>query len=393
MLSNHPRLRDALRSWKRRLRAPALHRLRRSTWYRSVAHLPCDDIVSCRDYVRSQVRGGDALVDLDDEARVELPHDPEEPGDGPRIFGTLRAFVQPATFVATLAECRLYGRGIAVVGADDRLIAEGSVHIGGTPAEHAIRGRAWLPRPVELPGTTVVLSAPAGNTYYHWLFDVLPRIALLRRAAVDFARVDRFAVSSIARPFQRETLVALGIDLGNVVETDTLRHALCERMILPSYPGTSGFPPRAACEFLRESLHASVGAGPERIYVSRQRARTRRIENAEEVERFLATAGFEAVHPEDRTVAEQARLFRGARIVVGPHGSGLSNLVFTDRGTRVLEIFPPEMVVQSHYRMLAAQVSARHVALVGGAGRGDRARGDYTVPLARLSGVLRTLCG
>ncbi len=393
MLSNHPRLDDALRSWKRRARAPVLQRLRRFPWYRRVAHLPSDEIVSCREYVRAQVRRGDTFVELDPESQVELLQDPAELGDGPRIFGALRAFAQSATFVATLADCRLYGRGVAVVGADDRLIAEGSVHIGGLPSDHAIRGRGWLPRPVELSGTTAVLSAPAGNTYYHWLFDVLPRISLLRRAGIDLASIDRFAVSSIARPFQRETLVRLGVDVTRVVATDTVRHARCERMILPSYPGVSGLPPATSCRFLRESLGVRSPEGPERVYVSRQRARTRRIENGDDLERVLASAGFVTVYPEDLSLAEQAKLFRTARFIVGPHGSGLSNLVFSEPGAAVLEIFPPDQVGQSHYRVLAAQAGVRHSALVGEAGRGARAKGDFVVPLARLSDLVKLVCG
>lgn len=392
MVSNPPRPKDALRSWKRRLRAPVLRRLRESSWYRSIAHLPSDQIVSCREYVHAQVRPGDSFLELDSETQVELARDPSEIGDGPAIFGRLRGFTQPATFVATLSDCRLYSRGVAIVGADDRLIAEGSVHIGGTPSEHAIRGRAWLPRTVELRGTTAVLSAPAGNTYYHWLFDVLPRIALLRRAGIEFTGIDRFAVSSMARPFQRETLIALGVDLAKVVETDSLRHARCERMVLPSYPGTSGFPPQVSCRFLSEMLRAGSPAGSQRIYVSRQRTRTRRIENADEVERLLASSGFTTVYPEEHTVAQQAEFFHAARIVVAAHGSGLSNLVFADPGTTALEIFPPDQIGQSHYRVLAAQAGVRHVALVGQEGVELRAKGDFGVPLARLADLVRAVC-
>lgn len=369
-----------------------LHALRRSGWYRSVAGVPRNEIVGCAEYVRQRASSGDSIVPLDEPARVELASEPSEPGDGPRLFGELRGFDVPATFVATLERCRLYGRGIAVVGADGRVIAEGSPHIGGTPSDHAIMGRFRIPRTTRLGGTTAVLSAPAGNTYYHWLLDVVPRLDILRRAGIDLDAVDRFATNSTGHPFQRETLAAFGIGPERILETDAVRHAECERMVLPSYAGTSGFPPRWACAFLRSALAPppapGASAGPERIYVSRQRSRKRRIENATEVERLLERARFTPIFGEELTVAEQASLFRGARRIVAAHGSGLANLVFAEPGARVLELFPPERTASSHYRVLAAQAGALHAALVGERGSGGRSAGDFVVPPAKLEQLL-----
>lgn len=392
MRSTPPRLRAAFRSWKRRGRAPVLRALRASAWYRAWSGLPRNEIVGCRAYVLEDRSAGQAFLPLDEPVRRRIDGDGGEAGDGPRIFAGLRDLEFPATFVATLSECRLYGRGVAIVSRDGRVIAEGSIPIGGSPVEHAIMGRAFLPRPVRLPGTTAVLSAPAGNTYYHWLFDVLPRIALLRRAGVEIASVDRVAVNSARRPYQHETLTRLGIRSERVFETDFALHAICDRMVLPSYAGTSGAPPRWACTFLRDTFlptdAARAGDGPERIYVSRQESGSRRVENAGEVEETLRRAGFVTVYPERLDVAGQARLFGGARFVVAPHGSGLSNLVFSDPGTVVVELFPPDAIERTHYRVLALQCGLRHLALVGEPGTRNARTGDFFVPTSRLPSLL-----
>jgi capsular polysaccharide biosynthesis protein len=50
--------------------------------------------------------------------------------------------------------------------------------------------------------------------------------------------------------------------------------------------------------------------------------------------------GFEIVVPGALTLTEQIRVFREASLVVGPHGAGLTNIVFCEPGTIVYELVP-----------------------------------------------------
>jgi capsular polysaccharide biosynthesis protein len=45
------------------------------------------------------------------------------------------------------------------------------------------------------------------------------------------------------------------------------------------------------------------------------------------------------------TVEAQAKLFATAKVIVAPHGAGLSNLIFCKKGTKIIEIFPPTYTV------------------------------------------------
>jgi capsular polysaccharide biosynthesis protein len=54
----------------------------------------------------------------------------------------------------------------------------------------------------------------------------------------------------------------------------------------------------------------------------------------------MASRGIVAVDPETMTVAEQIRLFRGARLIVGSHGAGLTNMIFSDHAS-IVELFGP----------------------------------------------------
>jgi capsular polysaccharide biosynthesis protein len=54
--------------------------------------------------------------------------------------------------------------------------------------------------------------------------------------------------------------------------------------------------------------------------------------------------GFESVSLDGMRVRDQATLFASAECVVGTHGAGLTNIVFCDVGTAVIELFSPTYV-------------------------------------------------
>jgi hypothetical protein len=81
----------------------------------------------------------------------------------------------------------------------------------------------------------------------------------------------------------------------------------------------------------------------EAIYVARTDSKRRPMRNEAELIRFLESEGVAVVVPGLMSVAEQISLFSGARIVIGAHGGGLTNLVFCPDDAIVYELLP------SHY--------------------------------------------
>jgi hypothetical protein len=54
----------------------------------------------------------------------------------------------------------------------------------------------------------------------------------------------------------------------------------------------------------------------------------------------LERRGFKIVAPGSLSFTEQARLFRGADLVIGSHGAGMTNIAFCEPGAFVYEILP-----------------------------------------------------
>lgn len=80
-----------------------------------------------------------------------------------------------------------------------------------------------------------------------------------------------------------------------------------------------------------------------------------------------------SVHDGTGTLVEQMTAYAKAKVVVGIHGAGLSNFVFTGAGAALLEI-TPDRHVNRCYEHLARMMNRRYLALghiPGGTMHGD----------------------
>jgi len=126
-----------------------------------------------------------------------------------------------------------------------------------------------------------------------------------------------------------------------------------ERLILPQYPARSEFTHPKVLELLRGELKTKlVDAGRpvgdvsgESFYISRRKGKKRRLAGEDLLEERLNARGVTILHCEELSFKEQVRIFRGARVVIGTHGAGLSNLAWCEAPCRVIEIFPRNYIL------------------------------------------------
>jgi capsular polysaccharide biosynthesis protein len=92
--------------------------------------------------------------------------------------------------------------------------------------------------------------------------------------------------------------------------------------------------------------------------VSREDAKTRKLVNAEKL--LMALKGWETVTLENLPIEEQVRCFSEASHVVSTHGAGLTNLLWCEPGTKVIEIQDPNMIKKKVYPVLSYQLGLDH---------------------------------
>lgn len=116
---------------------------------------------------------------------------------------------------------------------------------------------------------------------------------------------------------------------------------------------------------------AASAEGSARLYLSRRGAKMREPLNAADLEGALAREGFEHFVATDANHPEQIARFRAAKEIVAVHGAGLTNLLFCQPGTRVIEIFP-ENFVKSPYWNIARQLGLIYRPVIAGPGDYDQ---------------------
>lgn len=266
-----------------------------------------------------------------------------------------------------------------------RVVAESA---GAARLHYPFDSRAFGRRPSgRIAGVATALRAYRRN-HYHALVDCLPRLWALGTPALQaLGEVQLLYAGPPPTEVERATVAALGLENVRFVEVPADATVEVETYVLIPFLSASfaGVLPEPYLAALREALRPPRPAG-RRLYVSRATAARRRVVGEEAVVARLAARGFEAVDPGTMPFAAQVDAFAEAEAVVGPHGAGLTGLLFADRPA-VVELHPTPFVVP-HFAYLAFSRGMPYRALLGDRpGRND----DVAVDLDALDAALDEL--
>ncbi len=185
-------------------------------------------------------------------------------------------------------------------------------------------------------------NASSGDNHSHWLLQTLPQLTYYARAGMC---PERLVVQPNIRPYQRDVLEALGYGADRLLVRPP-HQAMRFRELYAGYVD-GGLIPDASIYHRQIAAFDTGAAGPEKIYVSRQDARSiRRLLNEVALIERLRAMGFAIVLPSTLTAAQEVTIFRNARLIVGPFGAGLYNTLFTRPGATILALSDPNYVME-----------------------------------------------
>jgi hypothetical protein len=139
---------------------------------------------------------------------------------------------------------------------------------------------------------------------------------------------------------------------------------------------------------------AAYRPGFEKVALMRRDWATRGIHNGDEIERFLEARDFRITDAGGLPFVEQVRMFQSASVVFGVIGSGLTGLIYSPNGVRVIGAGPA--LWGDRFFVALGQHRAAAWAEVRGPSQWDGKTGQlrdafFSIPMAALADAIGAL--
>jgi capsular polysaccharide biosynthesis protein/glycosyltransferase involved in cell wall biosynthesis len=221
-----------------------------------------------------------------------------------------------------------------------------------------------LARAPRLDGTFAIFFNGNLHNYYHWIAEGMLALDVLAQTIGDDLdlRIVLPKTMDINAVFDhRASVAALGFGKWPVVEAAPPIVRVGEAVWVESSDFIEGVPAARVRSFQRRiaSLYADRRGPRNRRLLVKRLGQARAIDNFADVEAFLQPLGFETVWLEGASVEEQIDMFQRAEFVIGAHGAGLTNLLFCEPGTKVIE-FMPTAEMRPFFWLISEKLGLRH---------------------------------
>jgi len=230
------------------------------------------------------------------------------------------------------------------------------------------------------------------HNYYHWIAEGLLSLDILAGIGatpnVRIALPKSMDVNALID--HRGTLRALGFDTIESVEFGDKIIKVREAIWVHS----EDFIERAPASYLKDfqqriaSKYADAGGSRSKRLLIERKGPTRKIENFEQVQEFLAQQGFETIILEGMSIVEQILLFQNAEFVIGTHGAGLTNLLFCEPGTKVIE-FMPSIEMRPFFWLISDKLNLTHAVQFCAAAGDEGFQANLNVDVEKLEALYR----
>jgi capsular polysaccharide biosynthesis protein len=197
------------------------------------------------------------------------------------------------------------------------------------------------------------------ENYSHWVMRYLMKLSLTEKSE-KYSKLP-LLINQDLKKFQREYLELLGIGSDKLIQLPRPQFIQCKDLFVPTMFRNHAVM-REGIDWLRNRLSEYMRPSTffsSRLFISRADSSGRKLMNEEELFAKLEKMGFQNLVLGEMTVREQIAAFAGAEIIVGPHGAGLTNIVFAPFTAAIIEINSTFIEHRSDFRHTAKQMGQR----------------------------------
>ncbi len=193
-------------------------------------------------------------------------------------------------------------------------------------------------RSVRLRGQYFVIHNHWCPGYYHWITEALPRLLHCSDVVANRTLV-------LPESFKDKLYESIKpLFTGEVFWIPQNKNLVIENLLIPETPPFSGVYDKDTFIQLRQlyTERFKVPSGTmkkgSRIYVSRAKAKQRKVANEIELSSLLKKYNFSIIHFEEYTFWQQVAIMQEASCLVSIHGAGLSNILFARKDCHIIEL-------------------------------------------------------
>jgi hypothetical protein len=188
------------------------------------------------------------------------------------------------------------------------------------------------------------------NNFYHWFTEALPKMIYVK----NYVEGDgKFFFPFALTDYQLTSLKICNINFYYTTNDVTLFPRL---KVVENLTGSTGYHHRDLLNETSELIKNNFPADrniKRKVYVTRQNACRRRILNEEQLKPVLTKYGFEIFDFDEIKFEQQVEILMNTSILVAQHGAALTNMIFMQAGSAVVELLPKEVFNDKCYFILA----------------------------------------
>ena len=195
---------------------------------------------------------------------------------------------------------------------------------------------------IKISGKSLVLcNDGCHDGYFHWVARMLPKLWAIEKNGFSINNFDWVIVNGPEMQFKSSTLKDFGIPQDKIVYTEAEQLYRFDFMI-----GVNNIRyHKEGINFMREKYLAKKNIEVDRkVYLSRQKAKHRKILEEDKLISYLEKKGYEIIDFADYSVVEQAEIMASTKELITIHGAGLANLIFASPKMKLLEILEDTFV-------------------------------------------------
>jgi capsular polysaccharide biosynthesis protein len=185
-------------------------------------------------------------------------------------------------------------------------------------------------------GNCVVVHHSYYQNYYHFLLEILPRLFLVKDQAATLKLIINKNIPSFIREY-----IEL-IKFKEIIFIEDTEVIFVEKLDFPSY-SSRGLAYnetiiKEMAEWLQSKLFLKESNNYKKIFISRNNAKYRNTVNETELFNILEKRGFVKFNLDNPSIIEQANFFKNAEYIIGSHGAGFSNMIYSPKCKLVIDI-------------------------------------------------------